>query len=479
MASTTLEPWRNPKLNVMGELFDYKIWNMQRQLGWPAKTGHFLSREDAEFKDSDYIHLDIGGEGYHKIGDIVSGFMSAINVNAQENDSQPPKANIPHLIKVQDWKIHPAYPFQDKFADYMTIQGARFTDKNVSEFARCSRPGGEIGLWIDHMYHNAIQRLADKLHSYVEWKAWDEFTSLGESSNEKKRIPVPGTDYMIGFSMGNNWFFIQRIKEGGILGPETDRGSWKFDYNALATFKICGQTYVYGWSSDMNYWFIQEVLPNGKLGNETQTGKFKFDYDIMTTTQIGGKTYLIGLSDGNNYLFIQELLAGGKLGNETFTETNINFNQVVPFTCDGQTYLFLFSSGSCKWEIRHVFENANGWELTDSGSWNNPYKHIVVNVQGKPILFGQNQSTHYWFLQPINEGGKMGRESDNGHWGYSYATLSTYTHGNKAYIFGQNSKGTRNWFIQEVSSNGKMGHETDHENWKFAYENVQFYTQYK
>lgn len=98
---------------------------------------------------------------------------------------------------------------------------------------------------------------------------------------------------------------------------------------------------------------------------------------------------------------------------------------------------------------------------------------------GEPILFGQNQSTHYWFLQPILQGGKMGKERDNGHWKFSYATLSTYTHGKRAFLFGQNSQGTRNMFIQEVLPGGKMGAETDHTDWKFAYENVVFYTQYE
>ena len=37
----------------------------------------------------------------------------------------------------------------------------------------------------------------------------------------KRRIPVPGADYVIGFSMFS-------IYEDGKLGPETDKGSWEF-----------------------------------------------------------------------------------------------------------------------------------------------------------------------------------------------------------------------------------------------------------
>ena len=467
-----MEDWRNPKLNVMGELFDYKLYLILKRVGWPASR--IVTRKDAQFSDSDYLHLDIGGEGYHEAGGVVSGFNSAINLNVQEHDSQPPYANIPHLVKLRDWNAD--YPFQDGFADYMTMQGAPLTDHNVTEFVRCARPGGEIGLWIDQDdWRSNITRLANELDSYPEWKAWDEFG--GSFSIEKTKISVPGQDYSVGYSMGNNWFFIQPVTGHGTLGEETDRGSWKFDYNALATFKIRGRTYLFGWSNGNKYYFIQEVLPGGKLGRETATGKFNFDYAVMQTAEMEGRMFLIGHSDGYNYLFVQELLEGGQLGNETYTETNADYDQVVPFTRDGKTYIFTFNSSSKRWTIRE--QHPNGYQLTDAGKWNNAYKHIVINVMGEPILFGQNQSNHYWFLQPILTGGKMGEESDNGFWKFSYATLSTYTHGKRAFLFGQNSHGTRNMFIQEVLPGGKMGPETDHTNWKFAYENVVFYTQYE
>lgn len=469
-----LQEWRDPKLNVMGKLFDYQMWLMVKKAGWPAST--LISRADGNFNDSDYLHLDIGGEGYHDIDSILSGFNSAINVNAQENDSQAPKATIPHLVKLKAWSDTVPFPFVQGFADYMTMQGAPLTDHNVSEFTRCARSGGEIGLWIDRdNFSQNIIKLADNLKSYPEWDAWDEFQ--GKAGYEKATISVPGQDYMIGFSMGNNWFFIQAVSGEGKLGKETDRGSWQFDYNALATFKIRGQTYVFGWSSGNHYYFIQELLPNGKLWNETATGKFNFTYDVMKTTEIDGEMYLIGHSNYNSYLFVQELLEGGKLGRETYTETSAYYDQFIPFTRNGTTYAFTFDSSSRKWTIRKL--SATGYTLTDSGSWNNAYIHTVVNVKGYPVLFGQNQSSYYWFLQPIDKDGKMGGETDNGHWKYSYPTLSTYTHGKRAFLFGQNSKGSNNWFIQEVLESGKMGNETDHENWKFAYENVEFYTRFK
>lgn len=476
MATTSMPMWRDPKKNSMGPLFDFNIWSMVRMLGWPARGTLQLSRTDAGFDNSDYVLLDVGGEGYHESGEVVSGFNSAINLNAQSNDSQPPGASIPHLVLLQSWNLVTSYPFSDRFADYITLQGGPLTSVNVSQISRCVRPGGEIGLWIDKKtYREDMIKLASKVGSYVEWTAWDEFSE--KAGYPKVRIPVPGADYMLGYSAGNKWFFIQPVDGNGKLGTaETDQGSWNFKHNALTTFKIRGKTYLFGWSDDQNYWFIQELLPGGKLGLETSTGKFSFDYQVMTSAEIGGSTYLIGRSSGHTYLFVQELLEGGKLGAEVYTETNFLFDQVVPFTRDGKTYLFLFQKSSKKWQIREI--DRNGLTTTDSGNWNNSYNHVVVNVEGEPILFGQNQSTSYWFLQPILSGGRMGSETDNGYWKYPYNTLSTYTHGNQAYIFGQNTAGTRNWFLQNVLPGGKMGVETDRGDWKFDYNAVVFYTQY-
>ena len=141
---------------------------MESTVGWPANPGHLISRNDAQFSNSDYIQLDIGGEGYHEVDSIVSGFNSAINVNAQTQDSQPPYANIPHLVLVKNWQTNPKYPFRNGFADYMTMQCAPLTSTNVTEFVRCIQPGGEIGLWVDD--DSAIQK-TDRLNTYVEWKA--------------------------------------------------------------------------------------------------------------------------------------------------------------------------------------------------------------------------------------------------------------------------------------------------------------------
>ena len=106
-----------------------------------------------------------------------------------------------------------------------------------------------------------------------------------------------------------------------------------------------------------------------------------------------GRMFLIGHSNGRSYLIVQELLEGGQLGNETYTETSADFDQVVPFTCDGKTYIFTFNSSQKRWTLRE--QRPNGYTLTDVGAWKNAYKHIVINVMGEPILYAHNQSSRY------------------------------------------------------------------------------------
>lgn len=124
--------------------------NINQKVGNPATTDQhqFASRSDMRVDDDYYLHFDIGGEGYHQSSGVTSGFISAMNVNAQTDDSQPPYGQIPLLVHVIDWSNNPPYPIVSGTADYMTMQGAPLTDKNTSELARVLTPRGSIGLWV-------------------------------------------------------------------------------------------------------------------------------------------------------------------------------------------------------------------------------------------------------------------------------------------------------------------------------------------
>jgi hypothetical protein len=135
------------------------VANINNMIG---KGNKKVSRRDLNLQNQN-IHLDLGGEGYHEKDGIVSGFRTAINLNAQENDSQYKELKIPHLILVDYSK---PYPFADGFADYITMQGAPLNQHNVDEIVRMLRKGGKVGLWIDQeFFQKQIKDLASKLHS--------------------------------------------------------------------------------------------------------------------------------------------------------------------------------------------------------------------------------------------------------------------------------------------------------------------------
>ncbi|NJM32506.1 MAG: exo-alpha-sialidase [Limnobacter sp.] len=126
------------------------VVNVRAKVGVPSTTNpaQFASRSDMGVSSSYFIHLDIGGEGYHVPFGMPSGFPGAINLNAQVNDSQPPYGPIPMLVQVPDFSTYPPYPFVDGIADLITMQGAPLNSVNVSEITRLIRPGGKVALWV-------------------------------------------------------------------------------------------------------------------------------------------------------------------------------------------------------------------------------------------------------------------------------------------------------------------------------------------
>jgi SAM-dependent methyltransferase len=167
--------------------------------GIPALYSASVSRADLKL-DDDFIHLDIGGEGYNESIGVFSGFNTSINVNAHDCQSNGYGVPIPNLVKVQSWMTDPSYPFADGFADYITMQNAPLTAKNIDEIARCLRPGGVVELWVDTAFKKDIQLLAKKLNSIADYEVDDEFN--GSTGSIKIRIvsaikPTLREDYEI------------------------------------------------------------------------------------------------------------------------------------------------------------------------------------------------------------------------------------------------------------------------------------------
>lgn len=173
------------------------VKNIRQLTGVPAAPNIRVSRRDLKLDDNYRVHLDIGGEGVNEHVGIISGFASSINVNAMEYQSNLYGIPIPNLVMIQNWFTNPSYPFADGFADYITMQNAPLTPKNVDEIARCLRPGGKVELWIDSQFQEEIELLAKKLNSEPEYDIEDEFQ--GSTGSAKVRIisgikPVPLMD---------------------------------------------------------------------------------------------------------------------------------------------------------------------------------------------------------------------------------------------------------------------------------------------
>ena len=165
-------PYQMATLNSVYQLAANKVGN-------PATPSpkQFATRSDMGAASDYYLHLDIGGEGFHSVSGVTSGFAGAINVNAQTKDSQPPFNPIPLLIHVGPWSGDPPYPFADQTANYMTLQGAPLTSAGVNEFARVLTYKGNVGLWIDMgSQKQNVDTLARKLNS-----SWAYSCSSGKS----------------------------------------------------------------------------------------------------------------------------------------------------------------------------------------------------------------------------------------------------------------------------------------------------------
>ncbi|RIA98827.1 hypothetical protein C1645_812318 [Glomus cerebriforme] len=136
----------------------------------PATPSKRVTRKQLGISESYRIHLDIGGEGpMHEFG-INTGFMNAININEVKTisfDGPLNKKPIPFLVQVARWITDPAYPFEDNFADQISMIGGSLTPKNIDEIVHVIRDGGVIDLWISSSFEEAVEELANRLNSWV------------------------------------------------------------------------------------------------------------------------------------------------------------------------------------------------------------------------------------------------------------------------------------------------------------------------
>lgn len=169
------------------------------RVGYPAHHDHQVSRAELGLDDSNYVHLDLGGSYVqHHADHTCSGFTTSLNVNTthlpEDRTSDYP---IPNLVYLKHWpsiqkhqsKIDHPLPLSGEFADYITLQKLPLTEALICEIARCLRPGGEVGLWLDQNQDQSLEyvrKLSELLGGEIEWNAADEF----EDESRFKKIKL-------------------------------------------------------------------------------------------------------------------------------------------------------------------------------------------------------------------------------------------------------------------------------------------------
>jgi len=232
-------------------------------------------------------------------------------------------------------------------------------------------------------------------------------------------------------------------------------------------------TALFGYSTNNSYFFIQHVTEQG-MKEEMYSGNWKNTYIPMTSfTMADGRQFIMGHRK-TGYWFIQEILKTGDLGFETdsghweFYYETLSAWRAGP---DGRTFIYGASpthDGRTYWFIQEILPGGKLGSETDNGHWSRWYETgFVIPGDGDPaMLFGQLKSDGYWWLNHITPDGKMGDEVSNGHWKF-YETMTSFVVGGESYLFGQKESGW--WFIQDLPG-GTMGGETDSGSWEFYYD---------
>ncbi|MES2886859.1 MAG: hypothetical protein V4739_02505 [Pseudomonadota bacterium] len=168
-----------------------------KALGLPPQTaippGTQITREQLGIGEDARVHVDIGGEGPIDSHGLEAGYADSINIQAADgpigdgtHQTQPPYGPIPNLVLLESWDQE--FPFEEGFADRITLQNAPLTDNNVDQIARMiNKDGGEIELWVDvTAYKGNIEELARRVGGTIDWNADNE---LGYG--EKVTITIP------------------------------------------------------------------------------------------------------------------------------------------------------------------------------------------------------------------------------------------------------------------------------------------------
>ncbi|MDN3358535.1 hypothetical protein, partial [Actinomadura sp. DC4] len=88
---------------------------------------------------------------------------------------------IPNLVELLPWDTNPGLPFDNEFADAISVIDMPLTERNIEEIARVIRDGGTIDLWVEDKSASAVAELASRVGSTVQTPPdLPEFTGNGK-----------------------------------------------------------------------------------------------------------------------------------------------------------------------------------------------------------------------------------------------------------------------------------------------------------
>ncbi|KAK2765264.1 hypothetical protein CKAH01_15703 [Colletotrichum kahawae] len=246
------------------------------------------------------------------------------------------------------------------------------------------------------------------------------------------------------------------------MGAQTDSGHWNNAYHVLYPLSIGNQQYFFGHNLETNYWFIQELLPGGKMGSETDQGHWATRYAAQFPFTIGGTQYIYGQDVGNPYVggssstdegssqggILGDIGTGAKVVGDVLGKSLIPWSSWL--IAADLSKLAYAPQPIRRWFIQKVLPGGKLGDETDSGHWIGTYQmQFPYVIDGKQYFYGQDLGTKKWIIQRLNDGGKMGSELQNGYWDDVRQVQVSFAVGGKQYFYGQDLS-SRDWFIQHL-----------------------------
>lgn len=211
---------------------------------------------------------------------------------------------------------------------------------------------------------------------------WDNYY------NHATPIYSNGQTYLYFQNPNSKYWFITHVADDGSLHDVCD-GHWANEYDVVTSVETGDNSYLFGEKTNDSYWFIQRMDFNGVLGEETDRNTWNYNYDVVKGYTLFNQAYLFGAKgsgDFNKYYFIQEVTNDGILGAETssgWLEHAPDF--AVPFKLYEKPDSFRYMVG---WNMSQTDGSPETWSLRNDDPWGGYFKMgggaALANIDGDP-----------------------------------------------------------------------------------------------